>query len=74
MARLLSRVASFLRSLEPSPQCPHCGYLIHGETCEVCGGDPENVEVREDGEVLVRCHKCGLLVDGLKGPFSCRCR
>jgi hypothetical protein len=75
MCKILAKLEAFMRRIEPSPECLLCGYLIHSKdgVCEVCGDDPDNVLVRGD-KITIACHMCGKLVDGLKGPFSCRCR
>ena len=73
MFKILQKVGRFLRRMEPSKECPLCGYLMHSGSCDVCGGNPENV-VQRGSDVMIICHKCGGIVDGLDGPFSCKCR
>lgn len=74
--KILAKIEAFMRRIEPSRECQICGYLIHDKKggCEVCGGNPENVFKREGSEDSITCQHCGRLVDGLNGPFSCRCR
>ena len=73
MCKILQKVGAFLRRIEPSKECPVCGYLVHGNACEVCGGNPENV-LHRGSDVMITCCHCGGVVDGLAGPFSCKCR
>lgn len=71
---LREKFYAFMRRMEPSPECPYCGFLIHGPYCDACGGDPNNVLVREGSNTTISCHRCGRLIDDLDGPFSCDCR
>jgi hypothetical protein len=73
MCKFLQKIEAFMRRIEPSRECPVCGYLVHGDVCDVCGENPDNVIIRGD-KMTTTCHKCGQLVDGLDGPFSCKCR
>ena len=73
MCKILQKMEAFMRRIEPSKECPFCGYLMHTGQCEVCGGNPENVLKRGD-KVMITCCHCGGIVDGLDGPFSCTCR
>lgn len=76
MCKILQSIGAFLRRHEPSDECPLCKHLMHSGRCDVCGGDPANVTNYPDSgrEPSVICHKCGLYVDGLDGPFSCQCQ